>query len=139
MEEKGIMAWSISFNEQTRILEHILSEPFKVEELPAVVKSTLEAGRTHDTRLILSNCLAIEKPISLLKVFGLIRLVEPIPWDRTLKHAVLTSPLPVVAKEMEFYVTIARNRGFNVRSFRHRDEAVDWLLGSGTPPACSDS
>ena len=64
---------------------------------------------------------------SVVALYGLIGVFQSVGIDWRFREAVLMPSLDAAAEEVAFYETACRNRGFNVRVFRERGEALAWL------------
>jgi hypothetical protein len=60
-------------------------------------------------------------------VLALAELLASLPPGIIEREAILLSAHAAAAEEMEFFETVCRNRGLDVRVFRERDEALAWL------------
>lgn len=63
---------------------------------------------------------------SIVDLYALIKLLESRDL-RGLKEAILMPSLQASRQDVEFYETACLNRGFNVKVFRDRQAALDWL------------
>ncbi len=122
------MAWHIAFDEPTRVVETTYAGLLGIEEIRAAALATLDAGRAHGTHLYLGDCLTLEHAATLFNIYDLVRFYESLPLDFIMKEAILLPLAPDASDDLKFYETTAKNRGYNVRVFNDRAEALRWLL-----------
>jgi hypothetical protein len=60
-------------------------------------------------------------------VLALAELMASLPPGIIEREAIVLSTDAAAAEEMEFFETVCRNRGLDVRVFRERDGAMAWL------------
>ena len=70
--------------------------------------------------------------VSIFALYDLPELYQDQALQRPVRIAVLL-PISEAGKELvDFYETVCRNRGWIVKKFGDRQEALDWLLGEKT-------
>ena len=124
------MPFTISYQEDERIviIENVGNIPYK--DLVQQTDEALELGRIKDTRLYLADCIRLVVQADAFEVFNFFPAIyEKIGAPRNSRLAVLMSEDAVTAKDMEFYETICRNRGWQIRVFKDKGTAMEWLLG----------
>ena len=127
------MAYEIRFLEDDQILETSLNGMVKVVDVLAAIQKNLVLAKRHQVHLFLVDCSALvdEKE----KIFEnyeagtfLARLFDQIP--RRFRDAIVLPRDEIARANLNFFETVTRNRGLNVRVFDTRDEALMWLLGA---------
>jgi hypothetical protein len=121
------MPCSVAYLEHDQIVETSYVGVPSIEELQAIALETLVVAKEKNTRRLLGNCAGLEQKGTELDIYSLIQFFESLPIDRQIKEAMLLPPTRGTAPDIEFYETVARNRGFNVRIFFDRQEAINWL------------
>lgn len=121
------MPWKIAFDEQSRIVETTYTGQLSPAEVREAALGTIATGRQYETNLFLGDCLTLEHAGSLFNIYDLIRLYESLELV-SVKEAILLPRSPEALNDLKFYETIAQNRGFNVRVFDNRADALRWLL-----------
>ena len=122
------MPWKIEYDEQTRVVETTYAGALVPEEIRAAALATITTGREHKTNLYLGDCLTLEHAGSLFNVYDLVKFLEALNLELIIKEAILLPLSSAACEDLKFYETTARNRGYNVRVFNNRDDAVRWLL-----------
>ncbi len=121
------MPWQTRLLEPERIVESTFSGLLSPAELTAGFTGSVALGKQGDTLLFLADCTALEGGHSLLDVFSLLNMFESMGLNRRVKEAVLLGESTPAADRLEFYETACRNRGYMVRLFSDRDQAIAWL------------
>lgn len=50
--------------------------------------------------------------------------------SRRIRVAVVSPRMPEAQEKVRFYETVCLNRGWKVRLFKSRDDAIEWLTGT---------
>ena len=122
------MPWKITFDEQTRVVETTYTGAIGPAELGEVALATIAAGRAHAAKLYLGDCLTLKHAVTLFNIYDLINFYDSLSLERDMREAILLPLAPAAGDALKFYETTAKNRGYNVRVFNNRAEALVWLL-----------
>lgn len=66
---------------------------------------------------------------SVFDLFEVINLFENYGVDHSLKEAILLPALADSVEKVKFFEVACKNKGYNVKVFNNREEALTWLLG----------
>lgn len=132
------MPWSVRFVTEQNYVETQYAGVLTGEELRAAVHATLDAGKAAGTHDYLGDCTAMEGGHSVVDLYPLVDLLEASNTARTYREAIILPTLSAPAKDVAFWETAAKNRGFTIRLFTNREEALRWLLAR-TPSVPSSS
>ncbi|HMT10937.1 MAG TPA: STAS/SEC14 domain-containing protein [Ignavibacteria bacterium] len=115
----------------------ISSEPEKLEvkyfgkvtedEYRAAIIEFIEKKGGSKYLLVLTDCLEMNIGPSVLDVYERINMYEKLGIDTETKEAILIPADQIVVENVKFYETACLNRGYNVRIFENRKEAIEWL------------
>lgn len=115
----------------------VLSEPTIIEttfagdltaaDVGAAAVAALEAARAHGTHLHLADCTPLIGRGDVFSVYDMVEGFDALGVDRRLREAVIVQPGTAAEGDLSFYETVARNRGYNVRLFVDRSQAMAWL------------
>jgi hypothetical protein len=121
------MPWQLKLLEKPQAVEIKYIDAISPAELVEAFTAALALSRESQTILYLADCTEMIGGHSLTDLYNLIALYEATGVDWHTKEAILLPSLEATVDEVVFYETACRNRGFNVRVFRTRDEAAAWL------------
>ncbi|MFI5398451.1 MAG: hypothetical protein ACHQ9S_23200 [Candidatus Binatia bacterium] len=122
------MPWTATFIAEFGIVETTHAGRLTPEELREAVAATLGLASERKTHRYLGDCTGLEHGASVSDTYALTRFYETLPIDRLSKEAILLPASQDAETDMRFYETLTRNRGFDVRVFRTRQEAISWLV-----------
>ena len=124
------MTWSIKFDSVTNIVEIVLSGLVTAEELTEAATERIRLQKEHGTSLTLADASQIAKlEAGILDVHKLpAEIYKSVHADRTTNIALVSPRLQDAIKIAKHYETASVNRGWNVRMFQDRTQAIAWLL-----------
>jgi hypothetical protein len=123
------MPWDVRYIEESNVVETRYSGRLTTDELHEVVVATFELAKARRTHMYLGDCSELGAPDSLLDIYSLVKFYETLPVDPGAKEALVLPATQAVQDDLGFYETVAQNRGFNVRLFTEREQALAWLTG----------
>lgn len=131
----GIVDWKCRYLEEHRVLEIVFSGSTPAfEELEMAVRDSLVQAEDLKTNLFLADCTGLFGSGSLIDVYELAKAFSSLPVPRNVREAVLLPLDDGAAKNLRFYETTTRNRGYRVSVFNDRDAALAWLTEKPSSP-----
>lgn len=122
------MAWKVTLVEDQKFIEIKYSGVVTADELNDTFNATLAVVRKTGILRFYADCSEMTKGHSILDLYYLIDLYGKEEVSISFKEAILL-PLPHPNKdEVRFYETACLNRGYLVKIFSTRDEALSWLF-----------
>ena len=125
------MPYTITHLEEKNILEAIYRGRVKPTEVMAAIAKILLLAKKHNAHLFLIDCLELKDDKAL--VFenyklgvDVSKIIQKIP--EQVKDAIILPRSAQAADNIRFFETVAINRGLNVRLFKNREDALEWLL-----------
>lgn len=97
-------------------------------ELEASVKAAIEVALRYPKPLVLGDCRTLLGGHTFFDLYAMADILQDAGLAPILKEAVLLSELPDTADKVAFWEVTCANRGFRVRIFTDRDEALAWLI-----------
>ncbi len=124
------MPYTIGFLDDEGIVRIENTGNLKYKECLKQIQEAMELGRIHHTHLYFADCANLVVQANIVEVFDFFPgIYEKSNVPKTVKLACLISEDAATAKEMVFYETICRNRGWQIRLFKDRNAAMQWLHG----------
>ncbi|MDR3627942.1 MAG: hypothetical protein P4L45_13955 [Ignavibacteriaceae bacterium] len=121
------MPWKTNVLESPKCIEIVYLGNVTPEELYMALKNSVLLSRENNTILFLSDCTDMTGGHSVIDLYGLIGMFEKLNITTDAKEAIIMKSLQSSADEIKFYETACKNRGFNVKIFTGREDAVVWL------------
>lgn len=127
------MPYRATIDAQKAIIEVVYSGVVSGQELTEASRVGVRMQKAAGVFRALADFSAVQRvDFSLVPVFDLPHAVyEQEGASRQLQITVLIPPIDELIELAGFYETACLNRGWRVRVFRARDEAMRWLLEAG--------
>jgi hypothetical protein len=122
------MPWKVTVHPELPVVETRYEGVLTQAELSDAIRETLAQGRVNNTALFLGDCTALAGGHSAVDLYFLADAVVASGVSHTLKEALLLPELPGSAENVRFWETTCYNRGFRVRIFQERAQALAWLM-----------
>jgi hypothetical protein len=123
------MPWTVEYNSELGIVEgryvgRVTDDDFKEATIKAI-----GLAKVNNTNRFFIDDSEWEGGASVLGLFQLPKMHEKLEADRTSRAALILPPSSRAAevRDAQFYETVCKNRGWNVRVFLEREEAIKWL------------
>lgn len=121
------MPWKTNVLESPKCVEIAYIGNVTPEELYMALKNSVLLSRENNTILFLSDCTDMIGGHSVVDLYGLIGMFDNLDLSPDSKEAIIMKSLQSSIQEIKFYETACKNRGFNVKIFTGREDAVAWL------------
>ena len=122
------MSITVKYNPELSVIESVLADNVTAEDLRmSEAQSIALAKETNSTRFLTDAAEATLK-VSIPAVYGLPDFYEDQGLQRPVLIAVLAPTLQAGKGFVDFYETVCLNRGWTVKIFGERQEALNWLL-----------
>jgi hypothetical protein len=126
LEDK--VAIQTRFIGENKYIEILYSGNVSNDELIDAVLKAKVLSEENGTNVFLADCSNMSGGHSIIDLYNLILLYEQLGLSRTLREAILLPAMPDTIENVRFYETASLNRGYTVRLFENREEALGWLL-----------
>ncbi len=123
------MSWKTRFSPIEKIIEIKFTGKFVADDIGDILQSVLLLIQQEKTLLVLGDCTLMEHNTSVFNIYDFPKLFESQNITHHIKEAMVLPVDPEARKNVEFYETVCHNRGFKVKVFETRAQALDWLLG----------
>jgi hypothetical protein len=122
------MAWKTEYLADLNIIETTMEGIFSAIELQTIIKSVLDLLALHGLKHVLVDCTKVAHNNSVFNIYELPVFYESLKVDHNIKQAVILPKDKEARKNIKFYETVTRNRGFNVLVFDDQQSSIQWLL-----------
>lgn len=131
------MPWSVEYRSDPSYIETRYEGILRPDELRAAIEATMAASIKERTLRFLGDCSLLEGGHSVVDLYAMVDLLEASGVARGMREAIIMPFLAPAARDVQFWETAAMNRGFFVRLFPDREQALTWLLEEtpDSPPA----
>jgi len=125
------MAYTLEYNRTLNIVELVYTGRFTAEESRESTSKAIALGKEHGDADALVDATEVELGVSIFDLFDLpSRQYVAENMNHRIRVAVVSPRLPKDKEAVEFYETACFNRGWRVRLFPSRVDAIGWLTGT---------
>ena len=124
------MPYTVDFLEDRGIVVIENTGKITYEDFEKQTREAVELGRLKNARLGLSDCTRLTGNLDTLELFDFPKMYERVGLPKSHKLAILMSEELAASEGVEFFETVCRNRGWQIRVFSARESAFQWLLGT---------
>jgi hypothetical protein len=123
------MPWSARIIDPN-IVELVYADIVTPAELTAALLAAANLSRQHRTNLFFADCTDMVGGHSVTDLYFLISAYESAGLNYGLKEALLLPMMQSPAEEVKFYEIACHNRGYKVKIFTEKQDALNWLRSS---------
>jgi hypothetical protein len=122
------MAYTLDYNRTLKIVELVYTGPYTAAESRESTSRAIALGKEHGDANALVDATEAELAISIVDLLDLPDTqYNAQDMSRKIRVAVLPPRKPESEEDARFYETACLNRGWQVRLFTSRDDAIEWL------------
>lgn len=122
--------WQVQYHARLAVVETEFRDDLSPTDLVAAVHGAVAVARNHGTHLFLADCTCLTGVYSVFDLFALAESLHEFGLPRGSREALIMPSAPGAAFDAEFWETVCRNRGFDVRRFAAREQALAWLAST---------
>jgi hypothetical protein len=122
------MPWKTNLVQNPGYIEVTYTGKVTPEELYLALENAVLLSRESNIILFLADLTEMIGGHSVFDLYGVISIYETLNMDAKAKEAIVMTSLQDTVDEIKFYETTCKNRGFNVRVFKLKEEAISWLV-----------
>lgn len=128
------MPWAVKYNPKLQIVELTYTGRITERELHEATSTCIKLGKENGTFRFFVDASKLELSPSLIDFYSLpTKQYQEENVDPRSRQAVIAPTDPIAKEAAVFYETVCRNRGWMVRVFSGRQEAIDWLMRVTSP------
>ena len=90
--------------------------------------NAVKLGHKKNSQLFLSDCSQLVSLAKTIEIYDMPAMFKRVGLPRTSRIALLMAKDAATKKYIRFFETVCYNRGWHVKIFNHKDEAIVWLL-----------
>ncbi len=121
------MAWQVEYLTAHNIVKATYTGHVSADDFKQGVTRTMEVARENKTLLFLIDDTQLEAAVSTPEIYAMPSFYEEMKGSRRARIAVLLPAGGQILEDVQFYVTVCRNKGWLVEAFTDEQEAIDWL------------
>jgi hypothetical protein len=121
------MPWKAKINESDRFIELTYSGIVTPDELQEALLAAVTLSKDHRTDLFFADCSSMAGGHSIADLYFLISAYPAAGARHGVKEALLLPRMESPAEEVRFYETACLNKGYTVKVFSEKHDALDWL------------
>ena len=122
------MPWRVEFDGELDVIRCIYAGSIALDDFKGATFEAIALARKHNAHRVLIDTAELDSAISTMEIYSLPEFYETTRTDRHSKWAFVLPPAGQIREDAKFYVTVCKNRGWYIRAFDHRREAVAWLV-----------
>lgn len=121
------MPFKISSGTSPERIEVTYSGNISDEEFRCAIAEFIKFNSEKQCLLVLTDLREMTVTPSILNVYDSINMFEKMGIDNRTSEALILQENKFVEKNIKFYENACQNRGYNVRIFYNREDAIAWL------------
>ena len=121
------MGVDVKYCEELNYVEIIYNGNVAKDDLIAAFETSFETATKNNTQRYLADCTNLTGGHSVFDLYSLIGLFQQYKVQHTIREAIILPELDKMKENVAFYETAAENRGYIVKLFRTKYEALLWL------------
>ena len=121
------MPWQINYLAEHHVLESQIYGQITATELDEGVAAALREGSARGTSHYLCDTSRLTGGHSIFDLYALAEKLHEMGMPFGAREALIIPQQPIQTLDAAFWETLCCNRGFEVRSFVDRDNAMAWL------------
>ncbi len=121
------MPWSVDYDEEHGFVEIEYSGSTTGDDLRMATREAIALSEQHGALKCIVDCTYQEKTGDVLDLYEFPKIYEGAGLSRAIQLALLMPLATELHEFAEFYENVCVNRGWQVRTFRSREQAFEWL------------
>jgi hypothetical protein len=124
------MPWSVEYDLEFDFLHCVFSGHLTAQDFKESTTTVMAMSKKHKTGKILMDDSKLEIAVSTAEIYKLPLFYDDVKANRRSKIALILPTAPQAREDVQFYETVCRNRGWFIKAFNGRQEAIDWLISN---------
>ena len=121
------MPWKVEYDTDFDIIQCVHIGNVTMDDFKAATKEAFFLATKHKTGKILIDNSKLEIIVSTTEIYELPQFYDNIKLDRRSRWAIILPTVQPALRDVQFFETVCRNRGWSVKAFDRRENAMKWL------------
>ena len=122
------MTWCVDYKSDLGFIQVVYTGLVTLDEFKKSTNEVISLSKNHKTNRVLIDDSKLEIAVSTSEIYKLPLFYDDVNANRKSKMALILPTSPQAREDVQFYETVCRNRGWFIKSFNERREAIDWLV-----------
>lgn len=122
------MSWTVTYDSDHDIIHAVYAGHVTADDFKAGTIKTIALSKAYKTKRILIDDSHLESAVSITEIYDMPNYYHELEGTRRSKMALILPPSGRIRKDVLFYETVCRNRGWRVKGFNEHKDALEWLL-----------
>jgi len=121
------MAWKVTMNHETGFIETTYSGVATIQDITESTMKCLEFAHSEAPLKFLTDLANADLDVSIIGLFKQPDFWEALGFKRVNSLAIIQGVKHKEKGELSFFEDVSVNRGWNVKIFTERQDAIEWL------------
>ena len=126
------MPWSVEYDSELGIIHSIYAGRITADDFKEGTIKAIALAKKFKTYLLLIDDSKLDSAVSTNEIYEMPRFYDEVNATRRSRMALILPTSGQIREDVKFYETVCRNRGWAVKAFNKRRNAIDWLLHKPT-------
>ncbi len=127
------MPWQTEYRADAGVIHTTFTGLVSPAELAAALAAAISLAARHGAHRFLTDLRRLDGGHSVFDLYALAETLHDLPLAPGAREALVMPTSPRAANDADFWETVCRNRGYEVRGFADPAGALGWLRASTTP------
>jgi hypothetical protein len=127
------MPWKVEYIADFEIIQCVYIGNVTMDDFKEATKKSFALAKNHQTGKILIDNSKLEIIVSTTEIYELPQFYDNIKLDRRSRWAIILPTVQPALRDVQFFETVCRNRGWSVKAFDNHENAMKWLMQDTIP------
>lgn len=124
------MTWRVDYKSELGFIQVVYTGLVTLDEFKKATNEVISLSKSHKENRILIDDSNLEIAVSTADIYKLPLFYDDVNANRKSRMALILPTSPQAREDVQFYETVCRNRGWFIKAFNERQEAIDWLTSN---------
>ena len=122
------MGIQVRYIEEIQVIESSFDKTYTKQDIIDSAKQAVSLANEKGTNLYLADCTKLTRGRSVIEIYGIGDIYIGMNIPHGIRQAVILPTHKEIESNFRFYETATRNKGYDVKVFSDRIEAIAWLI-----------